>query len=281
MLKAKKKCTKCGETKSLSKFYNNKSKKYGVQSACKACTDVYQKAYREAHREEAKARTQAYREVNSEKVKASQKAYLEANFEKIKAQRKAYREANSEKIKAQQKAYRKANPDKLQAKNQAYYETNFDKLKAYQKAYREANSEKIKAQQKAYYEANAPNIKARLKAYHKRLYHSDSVYKFKKLYRRAILKGFKMISCGKNVQSLDCLGCSWADFVGHIVSQFYEHPETGEEMTLENHGFYGWHLDHIEPISNAKTKEDVVRLSHYTNFQPLWAEENLSKGNKS
>jgi len=236
MLKAKKKCTKCGETKSLSKFYNNKSKKYGVQSACKACTDVYQKAYREAHREEAKARTQAYREVNSEKVKASQKAYLEANFEKIKAQRKAYREANSE---------------------------------------------KIKAQQKAYYEANAPNIKARLKAYHKRLYHSDSVYKFKKLYRRAILKGFKMISCGKNVQSLDCLGCSWADFVGHIVSQFYEHPETGEEMTLENHGFYGWHLDHIEPISNAKTKEDVIRLSHYTNFQPLWAEENLSKGNKS
>ncbi len=49
-------------------------------------------------------------------------------------------------------------------------------------------------------------------------------------------------------------------------------------MTLSNHG--KWHLDHIIPISYAKSKEEVYILNHYTNFQPLWAIDNLSKGNK-
>lgn len=49
-------------------------------------------------------------------------------------------------------------------------------------------------------------------------------------------------------------------------------------MTLDNYG--EWHLDHIIPISSAKTEEEVIKLNHYTNFQPLWAEDNWNKGNK-
>lgn len=30
-----------------------------------------------------------------------------------------------------------------------------------------------------------------------------------------------------------------------------------------------WDLDHIVPKSTAKTIEDVIKLNHYTNFQPL------------
>ena len=41
-----------------------------------------------------------------------------------------------------------------------------------------------------------------------------------------------------------------------------------------------WHLDHIIPISLATTEEEIIKLNHYTNFQPLWAEENIRKGNK-
>jgi hypothetical protein len=46
-------------------------------------------------------------------------------------------------------------------------------------------------------------------------------------------------------------------------------------MNWENRGLYngelnyGWDVDHITPISSAKTEEDVVRLNHYTNLQPL------------
>ena len=42
-------------------------------------------------------------------------------------------------------------------------------------------------------------------------------------------------------------------------------------MTFDNHGLYGWHIDHIIPLSTAKT-EEAIKLCHYTNLQPLWAE---------
>ena len=51
-----------------------------------------------------------------------------------------------------------------------------------------------------------------------------------------------------------------------------------EGMTLDNHG--EWHLDHKVPVATAETEEDIIRLNHYTNFQPLWAEDNQSKGAK-
>ena len=46
-------------------------------------------------------------------------------------------------------------------------------------------------------------------------------------------------------------------------------------MTWENHGRfnsefnYGWDIDHITPLSSALTEDDVIKLNHYTNLQPL------------
>jgi hypothetical protein len=60
----------------------------------------------------------------------------------------------------------------------------------------------------------------------------------------------------------------------HLQKQFKE------GMTKENHGL--WHIDHIRPISSFDlTKpEQQIKCFHYTNLQPLWAKENLSKGSK-
>ena len=43
---------------------------------------------------------------------------------------------------------------------------------------------------------------------------------------------------------------------------------------------YQDYLDHKIPISWAKTEDDIYELNKYKNFQPLWATENLSKGNR-
>ena len=333
----KKKCTKCGEIKSLSGFHRRHTTIDGRCAICADCKNATLRAWREANWQAVKANEKAYKEANREKISNKGKAYHKANADKINARRRAYRKANphlqkeyyqankkrfakmskiyrkanGDKLKASKKAYHEANADKIKIKKKAYYEANREKTQAYSraryqdkreeilvknKAYYEANKEKIKVRDKKYYEANREAILAKAQAYRdanadeinartrkqmKKRYHTDPLYKLKVTYRSHTLRGFKKINEGKDIKSLDCLGCSWKNFFSHIESQFYDHPDTGEKMTFKNHSLYGWHLDHIEPLYNAKTKEDVIRLSYYTNFQPLWARENLSKGNKS
>ena len=38
---------------------------------------------------------------------------------------------------------------------------------------------------------------------------------------------------------------------------------------------YGWDIDHKIPISSAKTEEDVIKLNHYSNLQPLCSRINM------
>ena len=76
----------------------------------------------------------------------------------------------------------------------------------------------------------------------------------------------------KNGRTEQLVGADCETVKKHIESLF----KNG--MTWENHG--KWHIDHIIPLASAKTEEEVIRLFHYTNLQPLWAKENLSKSDK-
>ena len=186
---------------------------------------------------------------------------------------KAYYEANRGKRKAYDKAHYEANKVKLAEYNKAYREAN--KVRA--KARYEANKEKIAEQQKAYREANKKRNSDRFKARYK----SDSFFRLCTNYRNSCRKALKSIGQKKNSPSLKLLGLkTWRQLVKHLSKQFHNHPKTGEEMTFDNHGLYGWHIDHIIPLSSAKTEEEIIKLCHYTNLQPLWAEENLAKSNK-
>ncbi len=64
--------------------------------------------------------------------------------------------------------------------------------------------------------------------------------------------------------------------------QVYIEKQFKPGMTWDNYGFYGWHVDHRLPLSSfdLTNQEEQKKAFHYTNLQPLWAKENMSKGAK-
>jgi hypothetical protein len=70
------------------------------------------------------------------------------------------------------------------------------------------------------------------------------------------------------------VGCSRDELIKHIEERF----DFG--MTWENYG--EWHIDHIRPCAsfNLFDHEQLKQCTHYTNLQPLWADENCRKGAK-
>lgn len=100
------------------------------------------------------------------------------------------------------------------------------------------------------------------------------VSKFKVNVRNLIKNSFKRNGNNykKRTSSETILGCTIQEFKVHIESKFTE------GMSFDNHG--DWHLDHIIPLAFAKTEESIILLNHHTNFQPLWAVDNLRKGRK-
>lgn len=110
--------------------------------------------------------------------------------------------------------------------------------------------------------------------YRKQRLLTDDVFRFQNNVRCLVKNSYKRggKEFKKNSKTETILGCTIGKFRIYIESKFTE------GMSFENHG--QWHLDHIKPISLAKTEEEVIELNHYTNFQPLWAKDNLRKGNK-
>tara|TARA_R110000824_G_scaffold70744_2_gene181439 strand:- start:4021 stop:4737 length:717 start_codon:yes stop_codon:yes gene_type:complete len=212
-------------------------------------------------KEEISAKQKVYREANKEKKAEYNKAYNKANKDKINANAKKYNEANKDKISAKNKAYNKANKDKRNANAKKYNEANKDKNKVYMKAWRDAN----KVYMKVYREANKEEIKSRNKVRLK----TDPIFKLKKTLRSNVSVSFKRRGFKKNSRTFDVLGCDYNTFIKHIEDKFTD------GMTLENQG--EWHLDHQIPLALAKTESEVIELCHYTNYQPLWAKDNLEK----
>jgi hypothetical protein len=103
---------------------------------------------------------------------------------------------------------------------------------------------------------------------------SDPLFKLIRNARSRIGKILKLKNIKKLKSTIESLGCTPEFFKKHIEKQW----KPG--MTWKNYKTDGWHVDHKDPLDLAMTPEDVVELSHYTNLQPMWATENLKKGNK-
>ena len=102
--------------------------------------------------------------------------------------------------------------------------------------------------------------------------------KMRKTMKALLWQKLKNRSMNKNGSTFDLLGYNADDLIQHLESQF----EPG--MSWNNYGIGGWEIDHKIPDSwftYSSTADlgfkDSWKLS---NLQPMWAKENISKGNK-
>jgi hypothetical protein len=153
-----------------------------------------------------------------------------------------------------------------------FYNLNKETILKNKKEYHIKNKENILNIKKEYYINNKEKINCYYRTYSKNRKLIDPLYKLSCNIRTLIGMSIKGNGYTKNSKTNKYLGCTFKEFKQYLENKFTK------DMTWENAG--KWHLDHIYPISLAKDEQEVIRLNHYTNFQPLWAIDNIKKGNK-
>lgn len=146
--------------------------------------------------------------------------------------------------------------ERVKAKSTSYYSKNSDKVKKYQRQY-------------------AINNKDMINARHHHRYNNDPKYKMKFRLRGMLTKVLNRLDTNKESKAHDILGYSCADLKEHLESLFVD------GMCWDNHG--EWHIDHIIPIKvlTEYGVTDPAFINGLDNLQPLWAIDNLRKGDWS
>jgi hypothetical protein len=147
------------------------------------------------------------------------------------------------------------------------YSNNSDYYKEKRKKRYSENPKKELIRNKKYYSSKKTQIIENLKNKKK----VDEMLRISCNLRSRISQFVKTKKVHKDNKTLVMLGIDLLDFKKYIEGKF-KHG-----MSWENYG--KWHIDHIIPLYYAKTTEDLNKLCHYTNLQPLWGFENSSKRN--
>jgi len=197
-----------------------------------------------------------YREKNKDKINKKQELLRR---KKGILPRKKY--LNDEERKEDRKEYRKKYYS-LHKKEEIFNTINYnknheEKKRLYDKKYKKINKEKINERTKKYI-ANKTK--------------TDINYKLSKNLRGRLYHAIK--DNQKSGSAVKDLGCSIPELKTHLESKFQK------GMTWNNYCYRGWHIDHTIPLAsfNLTDKGDFLKANHYTNLQPLWAEENFKKG---
>ena len=183
---------------------------------------------------------------------------------------KIYRKLNSEKRKETIKNWYNKNPNY----NKEYYSSNFVEINKKNKEWYYLNIEKHKENSKKWDELNKEKIKEYRNNRIKIIRKTDPIQNLKFNVRTRVYNILKTKNITKQNKTFDIIGCSPEFLKEHIEKQFKD------GMTCDNYGKNSWHVDHIIPLSSGKNEKEIYKLCHYTNLQPLWAEDNLKKSNK-
>lgn len=157
-----------------------------------------------------------------------------------------------------------------------YKLNNKEKIKEYHEKqdYKEYQKEYHKEYQKKYYKKYNKEINIKRARYRNKKKKEDALYKIKNQIRVLIYMAFNNKGFLKSEKTEKILGCTFKEFYDYLLKTF-----------KNNYGYdYNFnenvHIDHIIPLATAKTKEDVIKLNHYTNLQLLKAKDNMQKRDK-
>ena len=172
------------------------------------------------------------------------------------------------------KNYYLINKQLIKENSKKYYDKNSDIILKKQKIHRSKNETKIirKKYSKNYTEKNKDilNAKSRIKKKYKR--QNDPLYKLITYVRSMTLKAIKTNGYTKKSKTFELIGLTKEEFYTYIESKFeswMNWNNRGDWNGIPTEINTAWDVDHIIPISSAKTEEELIKLCHYTNLQPL------------
>lgn len=234
-------CNKCNKTKPITEFHNCASKKSGKMSHCKKCRNSYNRKKSLEIGHDVLYRR--YRDLDPERHKEKSREYYKKNNEKIKANAKRHREMN---------------PEKTKEKKKDEYLRNRKKYISRAKSWSEKNKERRKEIAVSY----------------ARRFSSDPKNKPIIIARKMLSRVLNLTGKTKRTKTELELGYTKEELRRHIEKNF------SDGMSWENHG--SWHIDHIVPISEMVSLgvECPKKINALSNLIPVWAFDNLSKGNR-
>ena len=140
--------------------------------------------------------------------------------------------------------------------------------------YREKNKDELKVKKKEYINKNKGKVNKYFRNYEKERKGTDSNFKLTKHLRTRMYQALVAQHSVKSAKTIELLGSSVAFVRKYLESKF----KSG--MSWDNYG--EWHVDHIRPCASfdLSDPEQQKECFNYKNLQPLWAEDNLSKGDR-
>jgi hypothetical protein len=156
--------------------------------------------------------------------------------------------------------------------NKEYYKKNKNKDTDIKletsREWKRKNKDKVATQSKKYRES----YKKRRNRLERKRRKADFLYRLINNSRRRVNFLLRSKSLSKNKSTEHIIGCSYSEYKKHLEKGFIE------GMTWDNYG--EWHIDHIIPLASARNEGEIYELLNYKNTQPLWAIDNLIKGDR-
>lgn len=215
---------------------------------------------------------------NTGKTKSYMKDYYTKNRDKILSQKKEYHKNNRRAIAKRDKVYYKDNKSTILEKRKEYYKLNKEKILDRDRLYYERNRDKVLATAKKTYPKRKKKInetriknKDRLNALIKLRKANNPLFKLRCYIASRTSKVFKRIFHGKLNYYDDLLGADYKTIFKFISKKLPIGVSFKDYVTL-------WEVDHKIPLGVAKTIEEMKKLAHYKNLQPIDPIENIRKG---